>query len=165
MEPWQPLLAELLAGLAAEDSARTALRAALRRQAVAIAELRRAGVPTSLVAAKVAKARGETLALGERLRLAERLRKRASRGTSCPVDLAASHGQPPSETSSSDRVITPGQEELIMPNLVNKTTTTTVEEFLEDERDESAEFDEEVEEDEPEEEQDEPEPKPSRRKR
>ena len=156
-----PALADLLVALRDEDSARAALRDALHRQAVALWELRRAGMVTSTIAAKVAKARGETLDLRHRLKLAERLRKRAWRGTHRPVDHAVADGQSPIRTPPSDRAMVPINEEQIMPKLVKKTTVT--EEYVEpDDNDEIEDAEADVED---EAEESEEEPAPTRRRR
>lgn len=153
-------LDDLLAALRDEESARAALRDALRRQAVALRELRRAGMVTSTIAAKVAKARGETLDLRHRLMLAERLRKRAWRGTHRPVDHAVADGQSPTPPPRSDRAMVPFYEEQVMPKLVKKTTVT--EEFVEpDDQEVESETDETEEQDD----EEETEPTPSRRRR
>jgi len=121
-------LADLVQALLAEEKARGEVRAAVHRQAVALGELRRRGQPTSVVAHRVATARGLILALPDRLRLAARLRKRAWRGTRCPREVVTSHGPAPSSIAPSDRALTPDHQEIDMPSIVKRTMVT--EEYL-----------------------------------
>ena len=121
-------LADLVQALLAEEKARGEVRAAVHRQAVALGELRRRGQPTSVVAHRVATARGLILALPDRLRLAARLRKRAWRGTRWPREVVTSHGPAPSSIAPSDRALTPDHQEIDMPSIVKRTMVT--EEYL-----------------------------------
>ena len=164
-------LADLVQALLAEEKARGEVRAAVHRQAVALGELRRRGQPTSVVAHRVATARGLILALPDRLRLAARLRKRAWRGTRCPREVVTSHGPAPSSIAPSDRALTPDHQEIDMPSIVKRTTVT--EEYLDrdkltEDEDQDVENEEDVDEDDDEaedEEQPEVDATPRRRRR
>lgn len=114
-----------------EERARKAARLARERQVAAIEELRRSGLPVTAVASRVAHARGENLAVEGRLRFAERLRKRARRGTRCPLEMGRPHGllQPDAAPSDQAAISPPVPKENTMPQILKRTTTTT-EEFL-----------------------------------
>jgi hypothetical protein len=155
------LIAALVEALRDEERARREFRASLRRQAALLGQLSSLGLPTSTVVHRVARAQGLTLGLRERLRLAERFRKRRWRGTRCPADLGAAHGQSPSAASRSDWAIAPTDKESIMPKLVKRTTVTETEEFKEVEDGEEHED----EADEGEEEEEHEESTPARRRR
>jgi len=127
--PAADLLAALAEALLDEERARGQVRSALARQADILRQLRVLGLPDSTVAHRVASAQGITLPLAERLRMAERLRKRRSRRTGRPVDLAGADGLTPSATSSLSWAITPPQQEEAMAKLVKRTIT---EEYVEE---------------------------------
>jgi hypothetical protein len=158
-------LADLFQALLAEEKARDEVRAAVHRQAVALRELRRLGLPPSVVAQKVATARGLVLGLPDRLRLAERLRKRRWRGTRCPSEVVLSHGPPPSSITPLDRASPPDHQEATMAKLVKRTIT---EEFIETKKpdeDEDQEVEEDVDESDDVEEEPEGDAEPPRKRR
>jgi hypothetical protein len=122
-------LAALVEALLAEDGARREVRGALREQARLLRELRALGLPTTIVAHRVAVARGIALPIEERVRLANRLRKRAWRGTRGPTDLPGLDGLTPIAASPSDRALPPQRKEENMGKLIKRTIT---EEFVEE---------------------------------
>jgi len=128
MGPATDHLAELAQALRDEERARDEVRAVLNRQADLLRLLRSEGMTLPEVAHRVVRARGLVLPIAERLRLAERLRKRVSRRTTRPPNLAGSHGPAPSSIAPSDRALTPDHEEIDMPRIVKRTTVT--EEYL-----------------------------------
>ena len=128
MGPAADHLTELAQALLDEERARDEVRAVLNRQADLLRLLRSEGMTLPEVAHRVVRARGLVLPIAERLRLAERLRKRVSRRTTRPPNLAGSHGLPPTSIAPSDRALTPDHQESNMAKLVKRTIT---EEFIE----------------------------------
>jgi hypothetical protein len=156
-------LEELAEALRAEDQARGSIRDARRRQADAFRELQRAGMPGTTVALRVARLLGRTVSISERRRLAELLRKRAYRTrTSCPDNLALSHGHAPMADARCDRAIKLDHGESNMRGLVKRVVT---EEFIEKRQGEDDGEELELGEHEEEDEVDEDEPRPSRRRK
>ena len=102
MAPGADRLGNLVQALLDEERARGEVRAALNRQVNLLRQLRAEGLPLTLVAYRVSRARGLALSVADRIRLGERLRKRASRRTCCPLDSAATDGQAASTTSRSE---------------------------------------------------------------
>jgi hypothetical protein len=157
-------LEKLADALRAEDQARGSIRDARRRQADAFRELQRAGMPGTTVALRVARLLGRTVSISERRRLAELLRKRADRTrTSCPADLAVSHGLSGAKHSPCDRAISPDHTESDMARLVKRVVT---EEYLEKREDEDLELEDlELGDEEVDDEHDEEGPAPRRRRK
>jgi hypothetical protein len=162
--PGADLVSGLFQAMLDEERARAELRVALSRQAALLRELRTSGLPLTVVAQRIARARGVVMPIGERLRLAERLRKRVARRTTCPANNVAPHGQAASPTSRLDRVLPPNEKEMVMPKIVKR---TVVEEFVDDAEDSERQEDEqgEAEDDDVSEEQSADGPSRSRRRR
>jgi len=138
MSPSPPPLADLLAALHDEEQARAALQDALHRQVSALRSLQEQGIVTSVIAAKLGNARGESLTLRARLRFAARLRQRVCRVT-------RRHGQMPGRSScrpesalDSDRALPPINQESSMSKLIKR---KVVEETFEADEADAEEFD------------------------
>ena len=126
------LLAQLGEALGAEDRARGDLRRARSQQAALLRALRDAGVPSTLVALRLAAARGDVLTVQERIRLGQRLRKCAQRETSRPGHLVGPPGPPDATSATLVRALSPERKEDPMAKLIRRTITT--EEYEEDEK-------------------------------
>lgn len=128
------LIERLAAGLREEEGARARRQAALAAQAHALRELREAGVSSSRIAHRVARALGLALSLDARRRLAAALRKRCQRArhlvTSCPGNPVASASARPIADLGSRRATEPRKDDP-MSKLIRK--TVTVEEYLDEE--------------------------------
>lgn len=129
-------IADLVQALRDEGAARNGVRAALRREAAALDELRRMGLQSSTIAHRVSKALGLPLSLRERRRLADSLRQRRSRlrrgRTERHGRLVGAPISGEGADLESPRAISPPTEEMTMSRIVKRTVTTTTEEFLDD---------------------------------
>lgn len=137
MLPAATLLDDLAKALLDMERAKVDVRAAARRQAELLCQLRRLGVPATRVAQRIAASRGEVLPVAERLRFARCLRKRAERETARRADLPGAHGLEHQPAAPLDRVAIspPDPKEPVMPQILKRTVTTTVEYVQPDELD------------------------------
>jgi hypothetical protein len=120
------LLRTLEAAALAERQAREATHEARKQVAQSVRELVGCGVPSVKLAARVSKTLGLPLNIGALRKFAARLRKRASRVNGGHGFLRGASG--PSQGGA----VPSTEEEVPMPTLVKKTTTTTVEEFIDE---------------------------------
>lgn len=121
------LLADLAEAVAAEVRARAEVRGATERVTTLVRALQSRGVPSSRIAARVARTKGEPLDLAARKRIASALRQRTSRATRCHEKLSAT----PSVSRPVELLITSEKEATDMPNkpqVIKRTTVT--EEYL-----------------------------------
>jgi hypothetical protein len=156
------LAADLAGAFAAERDARTAVRAAVRRQTVLLWRLREGGVP--FTAAALARALGEAASPEVRRRLAARLRQRIRRATALVterhVELKA--GCPRAESARLPWGMA-ANKEIAMPN--GKLIKRVITEETYETADVEAEIDAQDEADEIEDDGDEDEPSPRKRRR